>query len=102
MLKKSKLVVMDKLEKLSNACSTGQFFFIFMPHPNFPIVFQIEKSIDDSAAFINNILGSEFELRNKNSSPLGLLVRQDVSFYDIDATKEDHKQDIIELSSNHL
>jgi hypothetical protein len=36
----------------------------------------MEKSIDDIAGFINNIIGTDvFELSNNNSNSLGLLVR---------------------------
>jgi hypothetical protein len=58
---KSKLVVLDNFsstEKLSNACSTKNKFLTFMWHPNFRIVFEMERSIDDIAGFINNIVGS--------------------------------------------
>jgi hypothetical protein len=92
---KSKLVVLDKFsspEKLSNVGSTRQFFLIFISHPNFRIVFQMERSIDDSAGFISNILGSVFKLINNNWIP----------FYENIAAKEDHKQDIIASSFNHL
>jgi hypothetical protein len=42
------------------------------------------------------------ELSSSNSNLLGLLVRQDGSLYEINAAKEDHKQDIIALCFNHL
>jgi hypothetical protein len=65
-------------------------------------MFQMERSIDDIAGFINNNIGSVFKLSSSNSNLLGLLVRQDGSLYEIHAAKEDHKWDIIELYFNHL
>jgi hypothetical protein len=61
--------------------------------PNFRIVFQLERSTDDIAGFINNIIGTLFELSNNNSSSFGLLARQE---------EEDHNQDIIAFCFNHL
>jgi hypothetical protein len=61
---KSKLVVLDNFsstEKLSNACSTrNNPSPSLMSHPNFRIVFEMERSTDDIASFINKIVGSWF------------------------------------------
>ena len=77
-------------------------FFTLMLHAFFWIVLQMERWIDDIAGFINNIIGSVLELSNNNSIFLGLLVRQEESLYVINATKEDHKQDIMIFCFNHL
>jgi hypothetical protein len=61
-----------------------------------------ERSIDDIAGFINNNIGPVLKLSSSNSNLLGLLVRQYGSLYEINATKEDHRQDIIAWCFNHL
>jgi hypothetical protein len=58
----------------------------------------MERSIDDVAGFINNIIGPLFQLSNNNANSLSLLVRRDGSLYENNAAKEDHKQDIIAFS----
>jgi hypothetical protein len=62
----------------------------------------MERAIDDIAGFINDNIGSVLKVSSSNSNLLGLLVRQDGSLYEINATKEDHKQDIIALCFIHL
>ncbi len=62
----------------------------------------MERSIDIIAGFINDNIGSVSELRSSNLNLLGLLVRQDGYLFEINAAKEDHKQDIIALCFNHL
>jgi hypothetical protein len=46
------------------------------------MVFQMKRYIDDIAGFIDNTLGSVFELSNNNLTPLALMVRQGGSFYE--------------------
>jgi hypothetical protein len=62
----------------------------------------MERSIYDIAHFINTSLGSAFKLSNSNSDPISVLVTQDGSLDEINAAKEDHKQNIIALCSDHL
>jgi hypothetical protein len=48
-----------------------------------------------------NVLGSAFKLSSSNLNPLGLLVRQDGSLYEINAAKEDHKQASMSVSIDY-
>jgi hypothetical protein len=58
-----------------------------MPSSNYVEMMFVQQvgSIDDTAGFINNIIGSVFKLSSSNLNLLGLLVRQDESLYKTNA-----------------
>jgi hypothetical protein len=51
----------------------------------------MEKSLDDTMEFIENTLESGSKVSNHKSNPIGLLIRQDGSFYELDAAAEDQQ-----------
>jgi hypothetical protein len=61
----------------------------------------MEKSLDDMVDFIENTLESGSKVGNYQPNPMGLPIRQDGSFYELNAAAEDQK-DIIAFCLNHL
>jgi hypothetical protein len=62
---------------------------------------QYGKALDDMIDFMENTLGSGSKVGNDQSNPMGLPIRQDGSFYELNAAAEDQK-DIIAFCLNHL